>query len=177
MVPGLWGAPLKAVSAFAPPMSTQDFNLDRQADVEAQFKDYEQGMAYAKSVGKPVMIDFTGHGCVNCRKMELAVWRDPKVTDYIKNKYVLISLYVDDKTRLPQPIVVKENGEDVTLRTVGDKWSYLQRVKFGASAQPFYVLLDNEGMPLNRSYSYDEDIKKYIQFLKFGIEQYEQKQS
>lgn len=177
MVPGLWGAPLKAVSAFAPPMSTQDFNLDRQADVEAQFKDYEQGMAYAKSVGKPVMIDFTGHGCVNCRKMELAVWRDPEVTDYIKNKYVLISLYVDDKTRLPQPIVVKENGEDVTLRTVGDKWSYLQRVKFGASAQPFYVLLDNEGMPLNRSYSYDEDIKKYIQFLKFGIEQYEQKQS
>ena len=176
MVPGLWGAPLKAVSAFAPPMSTQDFNLDRQADIEAQFTDYEQGMAYAKSVGKPVMIDFTGHGCVNCRKMELAVWRDPEVTDYLKNKYVLISLYVDDKTRLPQPIVVKENGEDVTLRTVGDKWSYLQRVKFGASAQPFYVLLDNEGMPLNHSYSYDEDIKKYIHFLQSGLDRYEQKQ-
>lgn len=176
MVPGLWGAPLKAVSAFAPPMSTQDFNLDRQADIEAQFTDYEQGMAYAKSVGKPVMIDFTGHGCVNCRKMELAVWRDPEVTDYLKNKYVLISLYVDDKTRLPQPIVVKENGEDVTLRTVGDKWSYLQRVKFGASAQPFYVLLDNEGMPLNHSYSYDEDIKKYIYFLQSGLDRYEQKQ-
>lgn len=176
MVPGLWGAPLKAVSAFAPPMSTQDFNLDRQAGVEAQFTDYEQGMAYAKSVGKPVMIDFTGHGCVNCRKMELAVWRDPEVTDYLKNKYVLISLYVDDKTRLPQPIVVKENGEDVTLRTVGDKWSYLQRVKFGASTQPLYVLLDNEGMPLNHSYSYDEDIKKYIHFLQSGLDRYEQKQ-
>lgn len=172
MVPGLWGAPLKAVSAFAPPMSTQDFNLDRQSEVEAQFKDYEQGMSYAQTVGKPVMIDFTGHGCVNCRKMELAVWRDAKVTDYLKNKYVLISLYVDDKTRLPEPITVKENGQDITLRTIGDKWSYLQRSKFGANAQPFYVLLNNEGKPLNHSYSYDEDIKKYVDFLQTGLDNY-----
>ena len=174
MVPGLWGAPLKAVSAFAPPMSTQDFNLDRQSDVEAQFKDYDAGMAYAAETGKPVLIDFTGHGCVNCRKMELAVWRDPSVARLIKEKYVLISLYVDDKTRLPEPIVVKENGQDVTLRTVGDKWSYLQRAKFGANAQPFYVLLDNEGKPLNKSYSYDEDVQKYVDFLEEGLERYRQ---
>ena len=176
MVPGLWGAPLKAVSAFAPPMSTQDFNLDRQADVKPQFTDFEQGMAYARSVGKPVMIDFTGHGCVNCRKMELAVWRDAQVTDYLKNKYVLISLYVDDKTRLPEPVVVKENGQDVTLRTVGDKWSYLQRTKFGASAQPFYVLLDHDARPLAPSYSYDEDVQKYVDFLQAGLSRFEQRQ-
>ena len=172
MVPGLWGAPLKAVSAFAPPMSTQDFNLDRQSDVEAQFKDYDAGMAYAASVGKPVLIDFTGHGCVNCRKMELAVWRDPSVSRLIREKYVLISLYVDDKTRLPEPLTVRENGQDVTLRTIGDKWSYLQRVKFGANAQPFYVLLDNDGKPLQGAYSYDEDVQKYVDFLEAGLEEY-----
>ena len=172
MVPGLWGAPLKAVSAFAPPMSTQDFNLDRQSEVEAQFKDYDAGMAYAASVGKPVLIDFTGHGCVNCRKMELAVWRDPSVSRLIREKYVLISLYVDDKTRLSEPLVVRENGQDVTLRTIGDKWSYLQRVKFGANAQPFYVLLDNEGKPLQGAYSYDEDVQKYVDFLEAGLEEY-----
>ena len=172
MVPGLWGAPLKAVSAFAPPMSTQDFNLDRQSEVEAQFKDYDAGMAYAASVGKPVLIDFTGHGCVNCRKMELAVWRDPSVSRLIREKYVLISLYVDDKTRLSEPLVVRENGQNVTLRTIGDKWSYLQRVKFGANAQPFYVLLDNEGKPLQGAYSYDEDVQKYVDFLEAGLEEY-----
>ena len=106
--------------------------------------------------------------------MELAVWRDPSVARLIKEKYVLISLYVDDKTRLPEPIVVKENGQDVTLRTVGDKWSYLQRAKFGANAQPFYVLLDNEGKPLNKSYSYDEDVQKYVDFLEEGLERYRQ---
>ena len=172
MVPGLWGAPLKAVSAFAPPMSTQDFNLDRQSDVEAQFDDYDAGMAYAASVGKPVLIDFTGHGCVNCRKMELAVWRDPSVARLIKEKYVLISLYVDDKTRLPEPIVVEENGQRVTLRTIGDKWSYLQRTKFGANAQPFYVLLDNDGRPLQGAYSYDENVQKYVDFLERGLDTY-----
>lgn len=171
MVPGLWGAPLKAVSAFAPPMQTQDFNLYTQ-EVHAQFDDYDAGMKYAREHGKPVMLDFTGYGCVNCRKMELAVWTDPQVASLIREDYVLITLYVDNKTRLPQPIKVTENGKERTLRTVGDKWSYLQRVKFGANAQPFYVLIDNEGKPLNKSYSYDEDVKKYTDFLRTGLENY-----
>lgn len=171
MVPGLWGAPLKAVSAFAPPMQTQDFNLYNN-EVHAKFDDYDLGMEYARQHGKPVMLDFTGYGCVNCRKMELAVWTNPKVSDIINNDYVLITLYVDNKTPLPSPVKVVENGTERTLRTVGDKWSYLQRVKFGANAQPFYVLIDNEGKPLNKSYSYDEDIPKYIEFLQTGLENY-----
>ena len=171
MVPGLWGAPLKAVSAFAPPMQTQDFNLYNN-EVHARFDDYDLGMEYARQHGKPVMLDFTGYGCVNCRKMELAVWTNPKVSDIINNDYVLITLYVDNKTPLPSPVKIVENGTERTLRTVGDKWSYLQRVKFGANAQPFYVLIDNEGKPLNKSYSYDEDIPKYIEFLQTGLENY-----
>lgn len=171
MVPGLWGAPLKAVSAFAPPLQTQDFNLYAN-EVHAQFTDYDLGMEYARQHGKPVMLDFTGHGCVNCRKMELAVWTDEKVSDLINNDYVLITLYVDDKTPLPSPLKIVENGTERTLRTVGDKWSYLQRVKFGANAQPFYVLVDNEGKPLNKSYSYDEDIPAYIRFLQTGLANY-----
>ena len=171
MVPGLWGAPLKAVSAFAPPMQTQDFNLYNN-EVHAKFDDYDLGMEYARQHGKPVMLDFTGYGCVNCRKMELAVWTDSKVGDIINNDYVLITLYVDNKTPLTSPVKVTENGRERTLRTVGDKWSYLQRVKFGANAQPFYVLIDNEGRPLNKSYSYDEDIPKYIEFLQTGLENY-----
>ncbi len=171
MVPGLWGAPLKAVSAFAPPMQTQDFNLYNN-EVHAKFDDYDLGMEYARQHGKPVMLDFTGYGCVNCRKMELAVWTDSKVSDIINNDYVLITLYVDNKTPLTEPVKVVENGRERTLRTVGDKWSYLQRVKFGANAQPFYVLINNEGRPLNKSYSYDEDIPKYIEFLQTGLENY-----
>lgn len=171
MVPGLWGAPLKAVSAFAPPLQTQDFNLYTN-EVHAKFTDYDAGMAYARQQGKPVMLDFTGYGCVNCRKMELSVWTDTKVSDLINNDYVLITLYVDEKTPLPQPVKVMENGKERTLRTVGDKWSYLQRVKFGANAQPFYVLIDNEGNPLNKSYSYDEDIAKYVDFLETGLDNY-----
>lgn len=171
MVPGLWGAPLKAVSAFAPPMQTQDFNLYNN-EVHARFDDYDLGMEYARQHGKPVMLDFTGYGCVNCRKMELAVWTDPKVSDIINNDYVLITLYVDNKTPLPSPVKIMENGTERTLRTVGDKWSYLQRVKFGANAQPFYVLIDNEGKPLNKSYSYDENIPQYIEFLQTGLENY-----
>lgn len=171
MVPGLWGAPLKAVSAFAPPMQTQDFNLYNN-EMHARFDDYDLGMEYARQHGKPVMLDFTGYGCVNCRKMELAVWTNPKVSDIINNDYVLITLYVDNKTPLPSPVKIVENGTERTLRTVGDKWSYLQRVKFGANAQPFYVLIDNEGKPLNKSYSYDEDIPKYIEFLQTGLENY-----
>lgn len=171
MVPGLWGAPLKAVSAFAPPMQTQDFNLYKN-EVHAKFDDYDLGMEYARLNGKPVMLDFTGYGCVNCRKMEAAVWTDPKVSDLINNDYVLITLYVDNKTPLTEPVKIVENGTERTLRTVGNKWSYLQRVKFGANAQPFYVLLDNQGKPLNKSYAYDEDIPKYIEFLQTGLENY-----
>ncbi len=174
MVPGLWGAPCKAVSAFSPPMSTQDFNL-YENEVHAQFTDYDAGMEYAKQHGKPVMVDFTGYGCVNCRKMELAVWVDQKVADIMQNDYVLITLFVDEKTKLPEPIKVTENGQERTLRTIGDKWSYLQRSKFGANAQPFYVLLDNEGNPLNKAYSYDEDVNKYIEFLQTGLKNYKNK--
>ena len=166
MVPGLWGAPLKAVSAFAPPMTTQDFNLYNN-EVHAKFDDYDAGMEYAKRNGKPVMLDFTGYGCVNCRKMEAAVWTDPKVSKLMTDDYVLITLYVDNKEPLPEHIKVMENGKERTLRTVGDKWSYLQRSKFGANAQPFYVLIDNEG-----SYSYDEDIDKYVDFLQTGLDNY-----
>ena len=171
MVPGLWGAPCKAVSAFAPPMNTQDFNLYHN-EVKPRFTDYEQGMAAAKAEGKPVLIDFTGFGCVNCRKMEAAVWTDPQVADKLTKDYVLISLYVDDKQPLAEPMEITENGKKRTLRTVGDKWSYLQRSKFGANAQPFYVILDNEGKPLAGSYSYDEDIEHYTDFLNKGLQNY-----
>lgn len=172
MVPGLWGAPCKAVSAFAPPMNTQDFNLAKSEGIEPQSRDYEQGMAMAAQQGKPVMIDFTGFGCVNCRKMEAAVWTDETVKRTIQDDYVLIQLFVDDKTPLSEPIEVTENGQTRKLRTVGDKWSYLQRTKFGSNTQPFYVLLDNEGMPLNASRSYDENIQQYIEFLETGKSRY-----
>lgn len=171
MIPGLWGAPLKAVSAFAPPMQTQDFNLYKN-EVHAKFNDFDAGMEYARQNHKPVMIDFTGYGCVNCRKMELAVWTDPQISQIMNDDYVLITLYVDEKTSLPEPIKITENDKERTLRTIGDKWSYLQRSKFGANAQPFYVLLDNEGKPLNSSYSYDEDIAKYKDFLQTGLKNY-----
>ena len=172
MVPGLWGAPCKAVSAFAPPMNTQDFNLAKTEHIEPQTLDYEAGMNMAKAAGKPVMIDFTGFGCVNCRKMEAAVWTDESVKKIITEDYVLIQLFVDDKTPLAEPIEVVENGQTRKLRTVGDKWSYLQRTKFGSNTQPFYVLLDNEGFPLNTSYSSDEDIEKYLDFLNTGLKNY-----
>ena len=174
MVPGLWGAPCKAVSAFAPPMQTQDFRLGEES-VEAHFNDYDEGMQYAAAHKMPVMLDFTGYGCVNCRKMEAAVWTDPQVAGLMREKYVLITLYVDEKTPLPEKMTVRENGADVTLRTVGDRWSYLQRSKFGANAQPFYVLLDNDGHPLTGSYSYNEDVAAYRSFLEKGLRQYSQK--
>lgn len=169
MVPGLWGAPLKAISAFSPPVTTQDFNLYRNA-VHPRFTSYEAGMAAARLEGKPALIDFTGFGCVNCRKMEAAVWSDATVADLLNNKYVLISLYVDDKTPLSEPMTVKENGQERTLRTVGDKWSYLQRHKFGANTQPFYVAVDGNGMPLGPSRSYDEDVSEYVSFLNSALE-------
>lgn len=171
MVPGLWGAPLKAVSAFAPPMQTQDFSL-YDGTVHAKFDDYDLGMEYARQHGKPVMLDFTGYGCVNCRKMELSVWTDNKVSSLINDDYVLITLYVDNKTPLAEPIKVTENGAERTLRTVGDKWSYLQRVKFGANVQPFYVLIDNDGRPLNKYCSFNENISEYVDFLQTGLNNY-----
>ncbi|GAB6393984.1 MAG: thiol:disulfide interchange/thioredoxin family protein [Bacteroidales bacterium] len=174
MIPGLWGAPLKAISAFAPPLYTQDFNL-YDSEVHAVFDDYGEGMAYAKRAGKPVMIDFSGFGCVNCRKMEAAVWTDARVKRLLEKEYVLITLFVDDKKKLPQAIEISENGRSRKLKTVGDKWSYLQRSKFGANAQPFYVLLDNEGKPLAPSYSYDADAAKYVRFLQDGLARYKRK--
>jgi thiol:disulfide interchange protein DsbD len=168
MVPGLWGAPLKAISAFAPPMSTQDFNL-YDAGMEASYSDYDEGLAAARRSGKPVLVDFSGYGCVNCRKMEAAVWTDPKVKEIIENDYILVSLMVDDKTPLDAPITIEENGKQRTLKTVGDKWSYLQRYKFGANAQPFYVLVDEDGNPLTGSYAYNEDVDAYVNFLKEGL--------
>lgn len=174
MIPGLWGAPCKAVSAFAPPMNTQDFNLNTKV-VEAKYTNYEEGMAAAKALGKPVLIDFTGFGCVNCRKMEASVWTDPKVADKLTKDYVLISLFVDDKTKLPEPIQVTVNGQERTLRTIGDKWSYLQSYKFGANAQPFYVAVDSDGNPLTASHSYKEDIPEYLQFLDKGLSAYRSK--
>jgi len=169
MIPGLWGAPLKAVSAFAPPMKTQDFNLAPEQEVKPMFTDYESGMQYAQEHGKPVLIDFTGYGCVNCRKMEAAVWTDTRVSKIMTEDYVLIQLYVDDKTSLPEPVVVKENGEEMKLRSVGDKWSYLQSHKFGANAQPFYVLLDGRGDLLAKPYTFDENVDHYLEFLNSGL--------
>ena len=174
MMPGLVGAPLRAISAFAPPLRTQDLNL-YNGEVHAKFDDYDAGMAYARQVGKPVVIDFSGYGCVNCRKMEASVWIDPNVKSLLENDYVLITLMVDEKTPLKEPIEVQENGETVKLRTVGDKWSYFQRMKFGANAQPFYVLLDHEGKPLGPSRAYDEDVPAYIKFLKAGLSEFEQR--
>ena len=171
MVPGLWGAPCKAISAFAPPINTQDFNLNTKT-VEAHHHSYEEGMAAAKAQGKPVLIDFTGFGCVNCRKMEAAVWTDPTVADMLNNQYVLISLYVDDKTPLAEPVEVSLNGQQQTLRTVGDKWSYLQASKFGANAQPYYIAIDNDGRPLNHAYGFKEDVAAYIDYLQQGLKTY-----
>ena len=172
MLPGLWGAPLKSISAFSPPISTQDFSLF-EGDVHAQVDDFEEGMKLGQQLGKPVLIDFSGHGCVNCRKMEAAVWTDPEVKASIDNDFVLVTLMVDEKKPLPEPIKVKESdGTERTLRTVGDKWSYLQRSKFGANAQPFHVIVDNNGKPLAPSFGYKEDVPGYKKFLNQGIENY-----
>ena len=176
MVPGPFGgAPLKAISAFAPPLYTQDFNL-YNSEVHAAFDDYETGMAYAKKVNKPVMIDFSGFGCVNCRKMEASVWTDPKVKQILENDYVLITLMVDDKTKLPQPITIEEHGKTRKLKTIGDKWSYLQRSKFGANAQPFYILLNAEGKPLGPSYAFNESVPDYIKFLENGLKVFKEQE-
>ena len=164
MIPGLWGAPLKAISAFAPPLYTQDFSLFDD-EVHPAFTDYEQGMSFAADKKLPVVVDFTGFGCVNCRKMEASVWTDPTVKNLLKNDFVLISLFVDDKTPLAKPYEVTENGKIYNIETVGDKWSYLQRTKFGANAQPFYVMLDNNGKPLNKAFAFDENPANFVKWL------------
>ncbi len=171
MVPGLWGAPLKAISAFSPPLYTQDFNL-YDNEVHAAFNDYDLGMAYAKQTNKPVLIDFSGYGCVNCRKMEASVWTDPRVKQKLETEFVLITLMLDDKAKLKTPITITENGKEKRLRTVGEKWSYLQRSKFGVNAMPFYVILDHDGKPLAPSYAFDENVTRYIQFLDSGLNQF-----
>lgn len=169
MVPGLWGAPLKSISAFAPPLTTQDFNL-YENEVHAEFMDYEKGMAYAALVGKPAVVDFSGYGCVNCRKMEASVWTHPRVKELLEKDYVLITLFVDDKTPLEEPYSIEENGKTRRIKTIGDKWSYLQRVKFGANAQPFYVILDQQAQPLNGPFSFDEDPQNFIEWLEAGLQ-------
>ena len=186
MVPGLWGAPLRAISAFAPPMSTQDWVMTPGAasathatavsgeyktmtnhDGQITFTDYDEGMAYAKENNMPVFIDFNGFGCVNCRKMEAAVLSKPEVAEHM-HKYVLISLIVDDKTKLAEPIEVEENGKKVTLKTIGDKWSHMQRAHYQSNAQPYYVQLDADGNRIvEDSYAYDEDIQKFLKWLKY----------
>ena len=168
MIPGLWGAPLKAISAFAPPLYTQDFNLYEQ-EVHAAFNDYNEGLAYARKEKKPILIDFSGYGCVNCRKMEASVWTDPKVKEILEKQYVLITLMVDDKEELSKPITVTENGKQVKLTTVGEKWSFLQRYKFGANAQPYYVIIDDKGEPLAAPYGYDESVPRFVKFLQSGL--------
>ena len=168
MIPGLWGAPLKAISAFAPPLYTQDFNLYEQ-EVHAAFNDYNEGLAYARKEKKPILIDFSGYGCVNCRKMEASVWTDPKVKEILEKQYVLITLMVDDKEKLSKPITVTENGKQVKLTTVGEKWSFLQRYKFGANAQPYYVIIDDKGEPLAAPYGYDENVPRFVKFLQSGL--------
>ncbi|MFV0392022.1 MAG: cytochrome c biogenesis protein CcdA [Paludibacteraceae bacterium] len=168
MIPGLWGAPLKAISAFAPPLYTQDFNL-YDNEVHPKFKEYELGMQYAAQQGKPVIIDFTGFGCVNCRKMEASVWTDPRVADRLNNEFVLISLYVDDKQPLEKPYEVEENGKIRKIRTIGDKWSYLQRHKFGANAQPFYVMLDADAKPMTKFLEFQEKPSDFLKWLDSGV--------
>lgn len=171
LLPGLWGAPLKGVSAFVPPLYTQDFNL-YEGDSFREFDDYDEGMRFAAREGRPVLIDFSGYGCVNCRKMEGAVFDTDVISDIITDNYVLIKLMVDDKKALPEPVTVEENGRTVKLRTVGDKWSYLQRMKFGANTQPFYVVLDGEGAAMTTPYYYDENIEKFGLWLNGGLENY-----
>ena len=171
LIPGLWGAPLKSVSAFVPPLYTQDFNLYEGGSFKV-FHDFDEGMAYANENNRPVLVDFSGYGCVNCRKMEGAVFDTQEVSSIIKEKFVLITLMVDDKTSLEKNIEVNENGKAVMLKTIGDKWSYLQRSKFAANSQPYYVMLDNEGKPLASPYYYDENVAKFVEWLNSGLKAY-----
>ncbi|MBF6597333.1 MAG: thioredoxin family protein [Fermentimonas sp.] len=168
MIPGLWGAPLKPLSSIIPPLSTQDFKLIDNS-MELVFDDFETGMAYAAQTGRPVLLEFGGHGCVNCHKMDATVLADERVKNLIEDEFVFIVLMVDERTKLPQMIEVEEGGRNSRLRTIGDKWSYLQRHKFGTQSQPFYVVLDHQGKPLSPSHAYDESVDNYIEFLQIGL--------
>lgn len=172
MVPGLWGAPLKPLSAIAPPLSTLDFNLTGESK-GLIFDDYEAGMAYAAREGKPVLLEFGGHGCVNCHKMDATVLAEDRVKNLIEEEFVFIVLMVDERTRLPEVIEVDDAGKKTRLRTVGDKWSYLQRYKFGIQSQPYYVVLDHQGKPLSPAHAYDESVDKYVEFLQTGLRNFE----
>lgn len=172
LVPGLWGAPLKIVSAFAPPMMTQEFNLHHAE--EAQFYDYDEAIAYAKEKGKPVLVDFTGYGCVNCRKMESAVWNKPQVKELIDNEYILVSLFVDDKRKLPEPLTLKKGDKETVVKTYGEKWSFLEEYKFGANSMPFYVIVDKEGNALSKPYGFSEDADAFAQFLQEGVKKHKE---
>lgn len=174
MVPGLWGAPLKAISAFAPPLSTQDFNL-YESEVHPQYRDFESGMRASRAENKPVLIDFSGYGCVNCREMEASVWTDPKVKSLIDEQFILVTLIVDDKTKLPEYIEVKDGDSIRKIKTIGEKWSHLQTQKFGANAQPFYVMLDSNGKPLGPSFGFDKDVQNYVAWLESGLREYKEK--
>lgn len=177
MIPGLWGAPCKAISAFAPPMKTQDFSL-YDNEFHPHTDDFDTALQMSAASGKPIMIDFTGHGCVNCREMEAAVWSDDRVIETMREDYIVASLYVDDKTELERPFQVEgENGKKIWITTVGEKWTYLQNFKFGGSAQPFYVIVDGHGDPLASPYSYNPDVDAYIRFLKGGLDSYEERNS
>lgn len=168
LLPGLWGAPLKSVSAFVPPLYTQDFNL--YGGGFSEYDDFDEGMRQGAAQDKPVLVDFSGYGCVNCRKMEAAVMDNSRVRKVIEDNYVMIKLMVDDKKALPEPIYVDENGKKVKLTTYGDRWSYLQRYKFGANSQPYYVVLNARGELISGPYYYDESIDGFIGFLNKGIE-------
>ncbi len=168
MVPGLWGAPLKPLSAIAPPLSTLDFNLNGESK-GLVFDDYETGMAYAAREGKPVLLEFGGHGCVNCHKMDATVLAEDRVKNLIEEEFVFIVLMVDERTKLPEILEVDDAGKTTRLRTVGDKWSYLQRHKFGIQSQPYYVVLDHQGKPLSPAHAYDESVDNYVEFLQTGL--------
>ncbi len=160
---GFWGAPLKEISAFLPPKGSLQ-----------EFHDFDEGMKYAAENHLPIFVDFTGYGCVNCRKMEAAVFTDPDV-ERLMSQFVLVALYVDDRDLLESPETVMENGAKIVMETKGEKWSYLQRMKFGANAQPYYVLLDNAGMPIAKAYAYDENVERFKEHLKLALEVYRNK--
>ena len=168
LIPGLWGAPLKPISSILPPLSTQDFKLN-EVTLNTVYDDYETGMAAAIQSGKPALVAFGGHGCVNCHKMDATVLVDEQVKGLIDDEFVYITLMTDERTRLPEIMDVNENGRTTKLKTIGDKWSYLQRHKFGAQSQPYYVILDHSGKPVAPSHAFDENIANYVNFLETGL--------
>ncbi len=172
LIPGLWGAPLKSASAFVPPLTTQDFNLYAHSREITEFDDYTRGMEYAREHKMPVLIDFSGYGCVNCRQMEEAVINTEQVHTFIAENFVVIKLMVDSKTPLAEPIIVDNGTDRIELETIGDKWMFLQNYKFGASTQPYYVILDNDGAMLNEPASYHKSPERFMTFLQQGLEKY-----